>query len=629
MTIFNKCSRIKSFVLGAAIFMAGALSILGQKPLSIAEVQGNRGVSPYEKSVVSINGIVTAISKNGFYVQTPDDLIDKDPETSEAIFVYGPKSVPLVAVGNAVQVVGTVTEFRPAKEAIFLSITELTQPTVKVISKTNPLPIPIVLTPKELDPRGRPDQLERFEAMRVRADVTVVAPTSKGYTNSKTGLVASDGVFFAALQGTPRPMREPGVPLFNFILNKLPATTPVFDMNPEMLRVDSNAQTGAKTMDVTSGATIKNLTGVIEFARGFYTLNVDAANPPIVENMMKYVGFSPAAAGEVTVGSFNIENFFDNETNSPKIEKETLVSKDAFEVRLKKVSRAIRDVLSMPDVLGIVEVENLKVLQKVADRINTDAKASGKGDPKYAAYLESGNDFRGINVGFLVKTSKVKVLEVKQLAKDEKLGLLNGNPNDMLFDRPPLLLKAEVTDEQTQKTFVFSTIVNHFKSFLGVDSADQGNRVQNKRRLEAEWLAKYLEELEAANPDEPILVCGDLNAFQFNDGYNDLVGILKGKSDQNVLTPSKTQYKTGLINLIEKLPDEKERYSYVYDGSAQVLDHLLINRPMIKHVLKVGFARLNADFPIVYANDPDRPERISDHDAPMVFLSIEPKTAKP
>jgi len=33
---------------------------------------------------------------------------------------------------------------------------------------------------------------------------------------------------------------------------------------------------------------------------------------------------SPAGERETTVGSFNIENFFDDETNSPNVEKEVV-----------------------------------------------------------------------------------------------------------------------------------------------------------------------------------------------------------------------------------------------------------------------------------------------------------------
>ena len=50
-----------------------------------------------------------------------------------------------------------------------------------------------------------------------------------------------------------------------------------------------------------------------------------------------------------------------------------------------------------PDVIGMIEVENLAVLKKLAERINKDTIAAGKPNPKYEAYLIDGNDGRGID----------------------------------------------------------------------------------------------------------------------------------------------------------------------------------------------------------------------------------------
>ena len=273
-------------------------------------------------------------------------------------------------------------------------------------------------------------------------------------------------------------------------------------MNPETLRVDSDAQTGSKTIDVPAGATISSLTGVVDYYKGFYTLLVDAAEPPKVENVKGFVAVSAAGERETTVGSFNIENFFDDETNSSDLKKEAVVSKEYFNNRLKKVSLAIRNVLSMPDVLGIEEVENLKVLKKVADKVNADAVASGQPDPKYVAYLEEGNDVRGIDVGFLVKSTKIKVIGTEQLAKDVKLDVPGAFPDEKLFDRTPLLLKAEVIDAKAAKPLAFTVIVNHLKSYLGIGDDEKGDRVREKRRLEAEWLAKLVDERQKADPAE-------------------------------------------------------------------------------------------------------------------------------
>ena len=87
-------------------------------------------------------------------------------------------------------------------------------------------------------------------------------------------------------------------------------------------------------------------------------------------------------------------------------------------------------------------------------------------------------------------------------------------------------------------------------------------------------------------------------------------------------------FTTGLVDLIDYI-DAKNRYSYTYDGSAQALDHILVNKPTRDRLLKFGYARVDADFPLVWANDANRPERISDHDAPVVFLSLdEPSVLK-
>ncbi len=621
----KKVTTICGGTLITFLFLIGlTVSAFAQKEYKINEIQGATNASPHVGETVRVSGVVTAILPKGFYIQTPDGQIDADPKTSEGLYVYGETSVGSVSLGSLVQVEGTVAEFRPRSEKIFLSITEITKPTVKVISKDNPLPAPIVLTSAELDPRGKLDQMERFEGMRVRADIVVVGPTN-GFTNEKTGKSTSNGIFFAALQGTPRPFREPGIETLVAYFDKLPDTVPRFDMNPEILRVDSDSQTGAKAIDVPSGATMKGLTGVIDYSKKFYTLLVDATNPPTVENIKGFVAVSPAGDREVTVGSFNVENFFDDEVNSSNVEKEATLPKDVFQARLNKASLAIRTVLSMPDVLGIVEMENLKVLQKLADKINADAVAAGKPDPKYVPYLEEGNDVRGIDVGFLVKSTKVKVVEVKQLAKDEKLSYGAGFPDEKLFDRPPLMLRAEVADAKTGKPFAFTVIVNHLKSYRGIDDEKDGDRVRNKRRLEAEWLANFIQEREKGDPNERLLVCGDFNSFQFNDGYNDLIGILKGKSDPNVIVPSKTPYTTGLVDLIDYIA-APNRYSYSFDGSAQALDHMLINKPVKAIVAKFGYARVDADFPHVWSNDATRPERLSDHDAPVVFLNLdEPK----
>jgi uncharacterized protein len=277
-------------------------------------------------------------------------------------------------------------------------------------------------------------------------------------------------------------------------------------------------------------------------------------------------------------------------------------------------------VLMSPDVLGVIEVENLASLKRLAEKINNDTVEAKLPNPNYVAYLEEGNDGRGIDVGYLIKTSRVKVIEVKQLAKDILYVVPALKVNEKLFDRPSLMLRASVDDKG--KSFEFTVIINHLKSFIGVDDDKDGERVQIKRRSQSEWLANFIQERTKENPNERIILCGDFNAFEFPDGYNDLIGTLKGKPSPNVVTPSKTIFNTGLVNLVETL-QKTSRYSYIYEGNSQTLDHIMVNQAALKNSVRFSYARVDADFPVSYYNDYNRPERISDHDGAILYLSLD------
>jgi predicted extracellular nuclease len=616
------------FTILAFTLFAGSVSIFAQKEMTIAEVQGDKAKSPVEGQQVKVRGVVTAITRNSIFIQTPDDEVDNNPATSEGLLVFlGQKAEFGGSVGDLVEASGTVQEFIPQSEKYGFTITELGRAEVKVLGSKNPLPAPIVLTVADM-PSNNLNALEKFEGMRVKAGSLTVTQATGGSAPDERNKyqTRSDGVFFATLTGVPRPVREPGVDFFIMHGQDLPKTLPSFDTNPEMIRVDTDAQNGAKPIIVTAGATVTNAVGVLSYSYRRYTLLVDASTAPAVAGNKSYVPVSASGPRELTIGAFNIENFFDDEQNSDNVQKEAVLPKDFFQKRLNKASLAIRLVLSMPDVLGVEEVENLKVLKKLAAKINSDAIASGLPDPKYEAYLEEGNDPRGIDSGFLVKSTRVKVLETKQLAKNEELKL-EGRSGDKLFDRPPFMIRVQAIDASSTDPLTITAIVNHLKSYGGIDDPKDGLRVQTKRAQEADWLAGFVAERAKADPNERVLVCGDFNAFVVNDGYNDLIGTLIGTPDQNVAVPGK-KVETGLIDLamLKALP-QSDRYSYVYDGSAQVLDHVLINKKLGERLIKFGYARVDADYPVAWSDDGTRPERLSDHDAPVAFFSLDPRKA--
>lgn len=619
-TFFVRVSNLSGAIAGD---LEGLGAILNDDLLPISQIQGISNTSPWLGQVVATRGVVTGRKSNGYFIQTPDAEADPNPNTSEGLFVFTSSAPPAAAQpGNLVQVSGTVAEFRSSSDPASPTITELTSPVTSLISTGNPLPAPIPITPALLSPAGQPDQLEKFEFMRVSiASLTVVQPTG-GFKSEPNASSTSDGVFYGVLTGTPRPFREPGIEVFEYPPPGAPCCIPVFDTNPERIRVDSDS-IGAPPIDVATGAVVSNLTGVLDFAERVYSLAIDPSAPaPSVSGGISASPVPAPAEGQFTVAGYNLERFYDN-VNDPST-SDAVLTPAAFDNRLKKASLGIRDILHFPDILAVVEMENLSTLQALAARISADAALAGQPDPAYAACLVDGNDPGGIDVGFLVKSTRATIVSCTQERKSATfINPVTGLP-ETLHDRPPLVLQATV-NPPNGAPYPITIIVNHNRSFLDVFSADANAaaRARAKRRAQAEDIAALVQARQAANPSEAIVLAGDYNAYQFNDGYADIMGTIRGVPTpaSQVLLPSPDLVNPDLADAGDLAPPAS-RYSYLFRGNAQTIDHILVNQNALPRLASLSFARLNADFPEILRGNPDRPERLSDHDAPVAFFNF-------
>ncbi len=626
MTIFRRNLTVY-FSLFLFLNLFGGF-VAAQKDRSIHDIQGEGNLSPFTEQIVRVSGIVTARIRSGFFLQTPDDKIDNNPKTSEGVFVFTKTEPPAQAtIGNLVTMTGKVTEFR-YKTDNGLMTTEISffkdKDTITVDSKANPLPKPVAITIDDFK-SNKVDQLERFEGMRVSIDALMAVSPTGGKVDEKKAISESDGLFYAVLKGIPRPFREVGLGYFDVIenrdeLKKNHPKTPVFDENPESFRVDTAAQLGSQPVEVTSMAEVKGIVGVVHYDYKKYAILKDVDCKPIVSGLIKAKSLPPLTDGQFSIAAMNIERFFDD-TDAPETQ-EPIVTPDAFQLRMTKISMAVRLYLQTPDVVATIETENLAALKRLAEKINADAVAAGKSDPKYDAFLAEGNDIGGIDSGFLVKTSRVKVIETKQFGKAEMYKRPDGK-DELLNDRPPLMLRASIENLASGKPVTFTVIVNHLKSFRGIDDPKDGARVRLKKKLQAEFLAKLVNERQKNDPNEKILLVGDFNAFQFNDGLVDVIGTIKGSptpADQ-LMVPTEDLVNPDLIDLVDFI-DASQRYSYSFGGNAQTIDHFLLNPALKKNLLAFGFARLNADFPESYRGNINRVERFSDHDSAIGYFNL-------
>jgi len=185
----------------AAAFVLLPATVFGQREYPISGIQGNKNMSAREREIVKTSGIVTARTRTGFFIQTPDDKVDNDPLSSEGVFIYTRDEPGSEAtLGNMVVVSGMVTEFRPRAEPASLPITEISmqkgRDVVQVLSKDNPLPKPMVLVVDDFKLNSI-DQLEKYEGMRVTvAELTVTAPTG-GRVDNKNNTSESNGTLAA------------------------------------------------------------------------------------------------------------------------------------------------------------------------------------------------------------------------------------------------------------------------------------------------------------------------------------------------------------------------------------------------------------------------------------------------
>jgi hypothetical protein len=204
-----------------------------------------------------------------------------------------------------------------------------------------------------------------------------------------------------------------------------------------------------------------------------------------------------------------------------------------------------------------------------------------------------------------------------------------GGGTSLLNDRPPLVLQARVHFADG-RSVPLTAIVVHQRSLNGAEEDSAGGvRVRAKRQEQARFLAEMIQARQAADPAERIVVLGDFNAFEFNDGYGDSMGTVTGlpsPDDTTVVPGDGADLVDPDLYDLTFLDTPDVSYSYAFDGNVQSLDHILANAALMEaadvDALSVSHARINADFPAIARNATDSPTRLSDHDPTLLLLRL-------
>ncbi len=561
---------------------------------------------------VSVQGIVTGDFQGGarlggFYLQGEPD---GNPRTSDGVFVFdGNDPDRDVAVGDQVQVTGTVTEYFGETQIVAQAVTVIGSGDIQPTSVT----LPAAGLVRNND-GALIANLEAYEGMLVTFPQTL---TVSGLRD-----LGRYGELRLTQGGRPHVYTNDNTPdatAYAAFLEQLATREILID---DGRRVEHPAHYRFLTTDPAGGRSIRigdrvtGLTGNLRYSRGSGNAGVETwrlipgDDPPFAAAGSR--PGPPDVAGDLRVATVNLLNYFTTIDTGRRVcgprQRGSCRGADSeaeFRRQQAKLVTALGQVDA--DIVGLVELENnaRASLASLVDALN------GNGEASYA-YVDTGaigDD--SIKVGLIYQAETVTPLG--------RHAILEGDVDSRFSDRRnrPVLAQSFI---ENRSAAVLTVAVVHLKS-KGSPCDDDGDpdlgdgqgNCNRARTLAAEAMADWLAADPTASGDPDVLIVGDFNAYRRED-------------------PIAALESAGYRRLAPE-GDTDVSYTYVFRGRSGTLDHALASATLSTQVAGVLEWHVNADEPPVLDYnlehnrdpalfDPDTPYRSSDHDPVIVGLDL-------
>ncbi|WP_374105776.1 endonuclease/exonuclease/phosphatase family protein [Streptomyces sp. AC495_CC817] len=569
--------------------------------LRVHDIQGTTRLSPLTgQSVTRVPGIVIGVRKSGskgYWIQDPQ--ADSDPRTGEGVFVHTGSTDPVVAVGDSVLVSGKVTEYYPSSTS--QSVTEITAPTATVLSGGNALPAAVPLNASSVPDAYVPtagggsidalplepsvyalDLYESLEGSRVQAaDTRVIGATTE---HDEVWVTVKPEESPTARGGTLYPSYD------------RPGTGRMKVMSLDTTTAFPQANVGDELSGITSGP--------LDYSSfGGYSLQATQLGT-LVGNGLEAERTRRQKGGELAVATYNVENL------------DALDGQEKFD----RLAEGVAVGLASPDIVALEEIQDdngatndgTVTSEATLTRFTDAVRAAG--GPRYQwRYVAPANNQDGGEPGgnirqvFLFNPKRVSFTDraddastpttatsVVKTRRGARLTYSPGriDPTSDAWDssRKPLVGEFVFHGEQV---FV---IANHFGS-KGGDQPLHGRHQEptrsseTKRQQQAAEVNTFVKDLLKADGNAKAVVLGDLNDFEFS-------------GTMTALTAGK------VLNPLIKTLSAPERYTYVYEGNSQTLDHILTSP-----------AVTDFDYDVVHINA-EFADQASDHDPQIVRIDV-------
>lgn len=565
--------------------------------MSIADVQGTGAASPFEGSLVTTAGKVTAVYPdggfNGYFIQTPGTGGDLDLATHTAsvgVFVFSPATVRSVRIGDYVQVKGLVTEFGSATDTS--RTTEITVSAGDMTHLADPAP-------------------------EVKATVLKTLPATDAQRETLEGmLVAPQGTFTITDNYSLSSYGEIGLAAGTTALVQPTAVAPYGSAEYTALVAGNAARAiklddGSSTNFSTTGSAIplpwlSAGTPMRVGSQGEFSSNVilDNRNSSYKFQPLEPLTVANAASvqpiafgnnreatpkdvgGNLKVASFNVQNYFpttgdadpacqfytDRENNPLTVKGGCLQRGAANAASLKRQQdKIVSGILaSGADVLSLEEIENSAKFGKDRDNaLSILVAALNTAAPGTWDYVRSPATRPAVNDEDVIRTA---FIFKKAVAEPVGASVILDDAAFTGIARQPLAQAFKPAGAPDASKVLM--IVNHFKSkgsAIGNDT-DKGQGNSNlARTAQAKALLAFSDTQQKAQGTEKVLLIGDFNAYLHEDPINVLTGA--GYVDQDAKTT---------------------KHSYSYGGMVGSLDHILASPAAEAMVTGVDIWNINS-----------------------------------
>jgi predicted extracellular nuclease len=375
------------------------------------------------------------------------------------------------------------------------------------------------------------------------------------------------------------------------------------DANPERMILDNGiVDTPAVNVgDVFAGA----VTGVMDYGFGAFhlvTTSLPAATPG---GLMRETAMR-ASANHLATATFNLENLDPGDGAA----------------KFAALAEEIVTNLGAPDLIGLEEVQDNSgpIRDGVVDATTTftmltDAIVAA-GGPRYefrnippVDRQDGGEPGGNIRVGLLFRADGGLIF-IDRAGGDSTTAVqvTSGAGNPTLSASPGRIDPTNPAFAQSRKPLVAElrynehplfVVVVHLVSRLGDDPLfgrfqPPTLRSADRRGEQARVVHDFVAELLAADPGARVIVLGDFNDYQFAPALAEVVG---GE----------------LRNLTDTLPEE-ERYSFIYEGNGQAIDHILVSPRLFTDLVEYDIVHVNTEFV----------DQASDHDPARALFLLPP-----